>query len=213
VTAHAYQQPVATDSPQPADAGYRPATCGPGSTPRYASPPTSKGRSPCRGCRGCCSTPAAPSPSHTGYSGFPMPEYPWGDQQVSAGQCVRGWIVFPVNGATRPTQVQYAPGGQRRPDPVGRAGPVAQAPPQGPAAAAGPACRGPQRVYGPGGLPSPAPPPSVLAGWADASGGHLRGGLVRPHKWRALSLPSPPTKADRCAVRRLQVLELSDIRP
>lgn len=48
-------------------------------------------------------------PSSTGYSGFLEPEYPWGDQLVSPGQCVRGWITYAVEGGQRPTKVQYAP--------------------------------------------------------------------------------------------------------
>jgi hypothetical protein len=49
------------------------------------------------------------NPSDTGYTGFLEPEYPFGDQAVSPGQCVRGWIMYAVEGTDRPTKVQYAP--------------------------------------------------------------------------------------------------------
>ncbi|WP_199044360.1 hypothetical protein [Glycomyces salinus] len=48
------------------------------------------------------------TPSHTGYSGFPQPEYPWGIQEVGIGTCVNGWIVFPVPDDEGIAKVQYA---------------------------------------------------------------------------------------------------------
>lgn len=46
-------------------------------------------------------------PSNTGYNQFPKPEYPWGDRQVSAGTCIRGWITFAVPSDKKPIQVVY----------------------------------------------------------------------------------------------------------
>lgn len=48
------------------------------------------------------------TPSSDIYQQFPEPQYPSGDQPVAAGQCVRGWIIFPVPTATRVVQVQYS---------------------------------------------------------------------------------------------------------
>jgi hypothetical protein len=47
-------------------------------------------------------------PSHTGYSGFPQPEYPWGMQEVGLGRCVNGWIVYAVSPDVDIVEVQYA---------------------------------------------------------------------------------------------------------
>lgn len=53
--------------------------------------------------------------SSTGYGSFPKPEYPWGDNSLTAGRCLRGWITFPVPGSKRPAFVAYGPEGQRIP--------------------------------------------------------------------------------------------------
>lgn len=50
------------------------------------------------------------SSSHTGYSRFPDPVYPWGDQAAAPGQCIRGWITFAVPGGDWPTGVHYTGG-------------------------------------------------------------------------------------------------------
>jgi len=50
-------------------------------------------------------------PSSTGYVHFPNPAYPWDDQPVRVGRCVRGWIVFPVPSGERPASIQYQPDG------------------------------------------------------------------------------------------------------
>jgi hypothetical protein len=42
------------------------------------------------------------------YNQFPQPAYPDGDQPVAGGQCVRGWIVFPVKTSAVIKQVQYS---------------------------------------------------------------------------------------------------------
>lgn len=52
-------------------------------------------------------------PSSVGYQQFPLPAYPWGEKEVTAGQCVRGWITFPVPAGKRPATVQYNPQGFR----------------------------------------------------------------------------------------------------
>lgn len=50
-------------------------------------------------------------PSSVGYRQFPEPEYPWADTDVTAGQCVRGWITFAVPAGQRPVTVHYQPDG------------------------------------------------------------------------------------------------------
>lgn len=52
-------------------------------------------------------------PSSTGYRQFPQPDYPWGDQDITAGQCVRGWITYAVPAGKKPATVQYQPQGFR----------------------------------------------------------------------------------------------------
>jgi hypothetical protein len=42
---------------------------------------------------------------------FPQPLYPVTSHQVPAGQCVRGWITFPVPADKKPTLVEYTPHG------------------------------------------------------------------------------------------------------
>jgi hypothetical protein len=48
------------------------------------------------------------TPSDTGYSQFPKPEYIWGERDVAAGSCTRGWITFAVPAGARPTTVVYS---------------------------------------------------------------------------------------------------------
>lgn len=47
-------------------------------------------------------------PSSTGYSQFPKPEYIWGERNVAAGSCTRGWITFAVPGDVRPVSAVYS---------------------------------------------------------------------------------------------------------
>lgn len=54
-------------------------------------------------------------PSHTGYSQFPSPEFPSGDTTVTDGQCIRGWIVFPVVTDHPIVRVAYTPYGADKP--------------------------------------------------------------------------------------------------
>lgn len=49
--------------------------------------------------------------SSVGYRQFPQPAYPWGDTDVTAGQCVRGWITYAVPAGKRPATVHYQPQG------------------------------------------------------------------------------------------------------
>lgn len=122
----AYVQPVADSGPQPHDAGYPEGLVWGAADVRVCVPdvPPSEvfedEQVPEAEDRWFVST--APwsllyedgslvTSSNTGYSSFPQPEYPWGDQPVSLGQCVRGWIVFPVPDDTSPIGVQYAPSG------------------------------------------------------------------------------------------------------
>jgi hypothetical protein len=48
------------------------------------------------------------TPSGIGYGGFPQPAYPFGEQVVTRGQCVRGWIVFDVTRSVTIKQVEYS---------------------------------------------------------------------------------------------------------
>ena len=52
--------------------------------------------------------------SSTGYEDFPRPQYPFGSEDVPAGECVEGWVVFPVAEGVTIDRVRYAPtsGGQ-----------------------------------------------------------------------------------------------------
>ncbi|MGW4478031.1 hypothetical protein [Rhodococcus triatomae] len=43
------------------------------------------------------------------YNQFPLPEYPFGSEPVNVGECVRGWVVFPVADGAVINRVRYAP--------------------------------------------------------------------------------------------------------
>jgi hypothetical protein len=43
--------------------------------------------------------------------GFPQPAYPFTSHPLANGQCVQGWITFPVPKDKRPATVEYAPHG------------------------------------------------------------------------------------------------------
>ncbi|WDM42537.1 hypothetical protein KV395_04300 [Microbacterium luteolum] len=45
--------------------------------------------------------------SSTGYNQFPNPQYAWGDVDLFAGECLRGWITFPVLDGATLTNVRY----------------------------------------------------------------------------------------------------------
>ncbi|MGN7947490.1 DUF4352 domain-containing protein [Microbacterium sp. 22215] len=45
--------------------------------------------------------------SSTGYSQFPNPQYAWGEVDLPAGECVRGWITFPVLDDVTLTTARY----------------------------------------------------------------------------------------------------------
>ena len=44
------------------------------------------------------------------YSGFPTPQYPFSNETIVEGECVRGWVLFPVANRTTITKVKYKPG-------------------------------------------------------------------------------------------------------
>jgi hypothetical protein len=116
VTAFEYVQPapISADVPQPVDAGH-PASyvwagldvqvCIPEDLPQTEGPPMVSNYP----WSLLYDSGEINNPSDTGYTGFLEPEYPFGDQVVSPGQCVRGWIMYAVEGADRPKKVQYAP--------------------------------------------------------------------------------------------------------
>jgi hypothetical protein len=52
-------------------------------------------------------------PSGTGYEAFPAPAYPWGDRDLDAGQCIRGWITYAVPKGQWPATVAYQPTSMR----------------------------------------------------------------------------------------------------
>ena len=43
------------------------------------------------------------------YSGFPGPQYPFSNEPIVEGECVRGWVLFPVAKRTTITKVKYKP--------------------------------------------------------------------------------------------------------
>ncbi|MET4610654.1 hypothetical protein ABIC28_001632 [Rhodococcus sp. PvR044] len=43
------------------------------------------------------------------YNQFPRPEYPVGSEVVNVGECVRGWVVFPVADGAAIDRVRYTP--------------------------------------------------------------------------------------------------------
>jgi len=47
--------------------------------------------------------------SNVTYQDFPSPQYPTEAVPVRAGECVQGWLTFPVPKAKRPEFVEYAP--------------------------------------------------------------------------------------------------------
>ncbi|MCU1690639.1 MAG: hypothetical protein JWN20_2567, partial [Jatrophihabitantaceae bacterium] len=47
-------------------------------------------------------------PSGVGYNQFPVPGYPFGEQKLAAGECVRGWIVFPVTKGAKIVAARYS---------------------------------------------------------------------------------------------------------
>lgn len=47
------------------------------------------------------------SSSSTGYAQFPNPQYAWGDVDLFAGDCLRGWITYPVLNSATLTTVRY----------------------------------------------------------------------------------------------------------
>jgi hypothetical protein len=49
------------------------------------------------------------TPSSVGYQQFPKPEFPWGDHALLWGQCMRGWLVFPVPASQKAATVEYRP--------------------------------------------------------------------------------------------------------
>jgi hypothetical protein len=57
------------------------------------------------------------TPSSIGYGQFPQPAYPFGEQAVTRGQCVRGWIVFDVTRSVKIKQIEYSVTDERD-DPV-----------------------------------------------------------------------------------------------
>lgn len=73
------------------------------------------------------------------YNQFPRPEYPVGSEVVNVGECVRGWVVFPVADGAAIDRVRYTPNqsvnatwstvGATPPAPPAAATPVQEAPP------------------------------------------------------------------------------------
>ena len=103
-TAYAYKQPTGTSAPRPDQAGYVWASadvkvCAGSQTITVSNSPWSL----------VYADDTAIKASMTGYRQFQQPEYPFGDQQVDAGRCLRGWITFAVPGGQRPTMVEYHP--------------------------------------------------------------------------------------------------------
>lgn len=47
------------------------------------------------------------SSSNTGYNSFPEPSFAFGDEQISPGECRRGWITFVVNKDSNLSSLRY----------------------------------------------------------------------------------------------------------
>lgn len=100
VTVYSYRQPVAGSAPAPALAGYvwgavDVKVCVSGLSTVSTIPWTLQYPD---------STQA--EPSNDIYNQFPAPEYPI-EKTLQPGRCARGWIVFPVPKAKKPTMVEY----------------------------------------------------------------------------------------------------------
>lgn len=109
VVARNYQQPVAAGAPSPTESG-SPAGYVWGGLDVEVCLPSEAGEYAVASYVWKLTMPDHSSiePSSSIYDQFPQPEYPF-EQAVTPGQCVRGWIVFPVPGDSRPTGVSYAP--------------------------------------------------------------------------------------------------------
>jgi len=109
VTAYAYKQPTAQSAPPPEQAGYVWASADVKVCSVYRTLTVSH-------LPWLLVYPDATviEPSSTGYRQFQQPEFPWGDQHLDAGRCMRGWITYAVPADKRPTMVEY----QGRDDPA-----------------------------------------------------------------------------------------------
>lgn len=105
LTAFAFKQPVATTSPKPEQAGYE-----------WAAADVQV----CTDADSDASSLVTNHPwllvyaDHTtigassdGYSGFPLPAYPWDERKITPGRCVRGWITFPAPVGKRPVMIEH----------------------------------------------------------------------------------------------------------
>lgn len=102
VTVYGYKQPVATSAPHPDQAGY---VWSAADVKVCVKQDVTISNEPWTLVY-ADSTDA--EPSSIGYRQFPEPSYPFGDKEVKAGRCVRGWITFAVPKAKKPTMVEYS---------------------------------------------------------------------------------------------------------
>jgi hypothetical protein len=109
VTVYAYQQPVGKGAPAPNSGGYTWAaadvqTCGSNSSIFSAS---------VSGLSWALiySDNTEVDPARVSYPQFPKPLYPTTQYRLKPGECLRGWVVFPVPESGKPVVVRFAPYG------------------------------------------------------------------------------------------------------
>lgn len=100
VTVYSYRQPTAASAPAPVPAGY---VWGAADVKVCATELDTVSTIPWT-LQYADDTQA--EPSNDIYNQFPAPEYPV-EKTLQPGRCARGWIVFPVPKAKKPTMVEY----------------------------------------------------------------------------------------------------------
>jgi hypothetical protein len=106
-TVYSYQQPVAKDAPRPNPGAYEWAAV----DVRSCASKTSIFAASVSSLRWevVYSDDTALEPTRVSYPQFPQPLYPSTQYSLKPGECVRGFIVFPVPAGAKPLVVRYAP--------------------------------------------------------------------------------------------------------
>jgi hypothetical protein len=102
---YAYQQPVATTGPQPADAQNPPGYVWAAADTEFCAPRSQGLTVNDRLWTLVYADNTRAEASGTGYDNFPKPGFPFGDVPLTPGGCVRGWITNAVRPDVRPTAV------------------------------------------------------------------------------------------------------------
>lgn len=100
-TAHAWKQPAASKAPPPEQDGFEWGAADVEICPKI------EGHVVRENWRLTYADHTTIEPSSVGYQQFPEPNYPWDERDVSAGQCIRGWVTYPVPIGKRPATIQY----------------------------------------------------------------------------------------------------------